>query len=117
MDTCTYMSFLSRRRVFGTTTRDFVFPHCGTLLQARLGARGCPAFSVETACSGFIYALSIADKFIRTNSAQRVLVVGAETLSRITDFSDRTWLWAAAGCGCCSAPTSNLRPPGLVRPS
>ena len=51
--------------VFGTTTPDLVFPNCGALLQARLGARGCPAFSVETACSGFIYALSIADKFVQ----------------------------------------------------
>src|ERR1044071_3255074 len=59
------------------------------LLQARLGARGCPAFSVETACSGFIYALSIADKFIKTGEAKCALVVGAETLSRITNWSDR----------------------------
>jgi len=76
--------------VFGTTTPDFVFPNCGTLLQARLGARGCPAFSVETACSGFIYALSIADKFIKAGEAKCALVVGAETLSRITDWSDRS---------------------------
>src|SRR4051812_29008147 len=75
--------------VFGTTTPDLVFPNCGTLLQARLGARGCPAFSVETACSGFIYALSIADKFVKCGEAKCALVVGAETLSRITDWSDR----------------------------
>ena len=75
--------------VFGTTTPDLVFPNCGTLLQARLGARGCPAFSVETACSGFIYALSIADKFVKSGEAKCALVVGAETLSRITDWSDR----------------------------
>jgi 3-oxoacyl-[acyl-carrier-protein] synthase-3 len=67
-----------------------VFPNCGTLLQARLGCLGVPAFSVEAACSGFIYALSIAEKFVRLDAAQRVLVVGAETLSRITDFTDRT---------------------------
>ena len=60
------------------------------LLQARLGCkRGCPAFSVEAACSGFIYALSVADKFIRAGEAKRALVVGAETLSRITDQTDR----------------------------
>src|SRR5688572_29367752 len=76
--------------VFGTTTPDQVFPNCGTLLQHRLGARGCPAFSVETACSGFIYALSIADKFIKAGEAKCALVVGAETLSRITDWSDRS---------------------------
>ncbi|HWL63876.1 MAG TPA: beta-ketoacyl-ACP synthase III [Steroidobacteraceae bacterium] len=76
--------------VFATATPDLVFPNSGTLLQARLGCLGVPAFSVEAACSGFIYALSIADKFIRTGSARRALVVGAETLSRITDFTDRT---------------------------
>ena len=76
--------------VFGTTTPDLVFPNCGVLLQARLGARGCPAFSVETACSGFIYALSIADKFVKAGEAKCALVIGAETLSRITDWNDRS---------------------------
>ncbi len=75
--------------VFGTTTPDLVFPNCGALLQARLGIRLCPAFSVEAACSGFIFALSIADKFIRLGDAKCALVVGAETLSRITDWNDR----------------------------
>jgi 3-oxoacyl-[acyl-carrier-protein] synthase III len=76
--------------VFATATPDLVFPNCGTLLQARLGCPGAPAFSVEAACSGFIYALSIADKFVRAGESKRALVIGAETLSRITDFSDRT---------------------------
>ncbi len=76
--------------VFATATPDLVFPNPGTLLQARLGCRGVPAFSVEAACSGFIYALSIAEKFVRTGDARRALVVGAETLTRITDFTDRT---------------------------
>src|SRR5688572_5730055 len=76
--------------IVATATPDLVFPNSGTLLQARLGCLGVPAFSVEAACSGFIYALSIAEKFVRTGSAQRALVVGSETLSRITDFSDRT---------------------------
>lgn len=75
---------------FGTTTPDMVFPNCGALLQARLGCRGAPAFSVETACSGFMYALSIADKFVRFGDARRALVIGAETLSRITDWKDRS---------------------------
>jgi 3-oxoacyl-[acyl-carrier-protein] synthase-3 len=75
---------------FGTTTPDMVFPNCGALLQARLGCRGAPAFSLETACSGFMYALSIADKFVRFGDARRALVIGAETLSRITDWSDRS---------------------------
>jgi len=76
--------------VFATATPDLVFPNCGTLLQARLGCGGAPAFSVEAACSGFIYALSIADKFVRLGDARRALVVGAETLTRITDFTDRS---------------------------
>jgi 3-oxoacyl-[acyl-carrier-protein] synthase-3 len=85
---------------FGTTTPDLVFPNCGTLLQARLGCRGGPAFSVETACSGFMYALSIADKFVRAGEAKRALVVGAETLSRITNWKDRsTAILFADGAG------------------
>ncbi|MBK7249928.1 MAG: ketoacyl-ACP synthase III [Gammaproteobacteria bacterium] len=75
--------------VFGTTTPDLVFPNCGALLQARLGIRGCAALGIEAACSGFIYALSIADKYVRCGEAKCALVVGAETLSRITDWNDR----------------------------
>jgi len=75
---------------FGTTTPDLIFPNCGVLLQERLGCRGTPAFSVETACAGFMYALSIADKYVRLGEAKRALVIGAETLSRITDWSDRS---------------------------
>lgn len=75
---------------FGTTTPDLIFPNCGVLLQARLGCRNVPAFSVETACAGFMYALSIADKYVRCGEAKRALVIGAETLSRITDWSDRS---------------------------
>ncbi len=75
---------------FGTTTPDMWFPNCGVLLQARLGCRGVPAFSVETACSGFMYALSIADQFVRAGRARRALAIGAETLSRITDWTDRS---------------------------
>jgi 3-oxoacyl-[acyl-carrier-protein] synthase III len=85
---------------FGTTTPDLVFPNCGTLLQERLGCIGGPAFSLETACAGFMYALSIADKYIRCGEAKRALVVGAETLSRITDWSDRgTAVLFADGAG------------------
>ena len=75
--------------VFGTTTPDLVFPNCGALLQARLGIRGCAAFSVEAACSSFIFALSTADKFIRLGDAKCALVIGAETLSRLVDWTDR----------------------------
>jgi 3-oxoacyl-[acyl-carrier-protein] synthase-3 len=85
---------------FGTTTPDLIFPNCGTLLQQRLGGRGPPAFSVETACAGFMYALSIADKYVRCGEVRRALVVGAETLSRITDWSDRaTAVLFADGAG------------------
>jgi 3-oxoacyl-[acyl-carrier-protein] synthase-3 len=76
--------------VVGTTTPDVVFPNVGCLLQERLGIHGCPAFSVEAACSGFIYALSIADRFVASGQARCALVIGAETLSRITDWTDRT---------------------------
>jgi 3-oxoacyl-[acyl-carrier-protein] synthase-3 len=75
---------------FGTTTPDLIFPNCGVLLQERLGCRGGAAFSVETACSGFMYALSIADKYVKAGEARCALVVGAETLSRITDWTDRS---------------------------
>ncbi len=76
--------------VVGTTTPDQVFPNVACIIQERLGARGCAAFSVEAACSSFIYALGVADKFIRAEAAKTVLVVGAETISRITDWTDRS---------------------------
>ena len=77
--------------VFGTCTPDYLFPNCGVLLQERLSCdNGCPAFSMESACSGFLYALAVADKFIRCGEVRHALVVGAETLSRVTDWSDRS---------------------------
>jgi 3-oxoacyl-[acyl-carrier-protein] synthase-3 len=75
---------------FGTTTPDLVFPNSGALLQARLGCRGVPAFSLEAACSGFIYALAMADKFVRAGESKCALVVGSEVLSRILDHNDRS---------------------------
>lgn len=75
--------------VVGTTTPDLIFPSTACLLQHRLGAGDCGAFDVNAACTGFIYALSVADKFIRSGSARTVLVVGAETLSRMLDWNDR----------------------------
>ena len=75
--------------VLGTTTPDLVFPSTACLLQHRLGANGCPAFDVNAACSGFIYALSVADQFIRSGMVKNALVVGAETLSRMVDWTDR----------------------------
>ncbi len=76
--------------VVGTTSPDLVFPNVGCLVQERLGIRGCPAFSIEAACSGFIYALTTADRFVVTGQAKCALVIGAETLSRIVDWSDRS---------------------------
>lgn len=75
--------------VVGTTTPDLIFPNVGVLLQEKLGVRGMPAFSLEAACSGFLYGLTVADQFVRNGTAQRALVVGAETMSRIVDWSDR----------------------------
>jgi 3-oxoacyl-[acyl-carrier-protein] synthase-3 len=75
---------------YGTTTPDLIFPNAGVLLQDRLGCRGGPAFALEAACSGFIYALAVADKFVRAGSVRRALVVGSEVLSRIVDQDDRS---------------------------
>lgn len=75
--------------VLATTTPDRVFPSTACLLQQRLDIHGTAAFDVQAVCTGFIYALSIADKFIRTGSARCALVVGTETLSRIVDWNDR----------------------------
>jgi 3-oxoacyl-[acyl-carrier-protein] synthase-3 len=76
--------------VLGTTTPDLVFPSTACLLQHRLGANGCAAFDVNAACSGFVYALAVADKFIASGAAKTALVVGSETLTRMVDWSERT---------------------------
>lgn len=76
--------------VVGTTTPDQVFPNVGCLLQERLGIHGCAAFSVEAACTGFIYALGIADKFVRAGEVRTALVIGAETISKMVDWTDRS---------------------------
>ena len=75
--------------VVGTTTPDLIFPNVGCLVQEKLGIRGSPAFSLEAACSGFIYALTVADQFLRCGQQRRALVIGAETMSRIVDWKDR----------------------------
>jgi 3-oxoacyl-[acyl-carrier-protein] synthase-3 len=75
--------------VLGTTTPDIIFPSTACLLQHRLGANGCAAFDVNAACSGFVYALGVANNFIRAGAARTALVVGAETLSRMVDWTDR----------------------------
>ena len=75
--------------IVGTTTPDIIFPSTACLVQHRLGANGCPAFDVNAACSGFVYALGVADKFIRSGAAKTALVIGAETLTRMIDWTDR----------------------------
>ncbi|MEZ5543913.1 MAG: beta-ketoacyl-ACP synthase III [Lysobacteraceae bacterium] len=75
--------------IVGTTTPDAIFPSTACLLQHRLGANGCAAFDVNAACSGFVYALGVADQFIRAGTSKTALVIGAETLSRLVDWNDR----------------------------
>jgi 3-oxoacyl-[acyl-carrier-protein] synthase-3 len=76
--------------IVATSTPDMVFPSTAALLQQKLGVAGCPVFDVQAVCSGFIYALTVADALIRTGTATKALVIGAEVFSRILDFKDRT---------------------------
>lgn len=76
--------------IVATSTPDMVFPSTACILQNKLGANGCPAFDVQAVCSGFIYALTVADAMIKAGAAKRALVVGSEVFSRILDFTDRT---------------------------
>ena len=76
--------------IVATSTPDMVFPSTATMVQHKLGTAGCPAFDVQAVCSGFIYALTVADSMIRAGSARKALVIGAEVFSRILDFKDRT---------------------------
>ena len=76
--------------IVATSTPDMVFPSAACLVQRKLGIAGCAAFDVQAVCSGFVYALTVADAMIRTGAATRALVIGAEVFSRILDFDDRT---------------------------
>jgi 3-oxoacyl-[acyl-carrier-protein] synthase-3 len=76
--------------IVATSTPDMVFPSTATILQHKLGVAGCPAFDVQAVCSGFVYALVVADAMIRTGTASKALVIGAEVFSRLLDFNDRT---------------------------
>lgn len=76
--------------IVATSTPDMVFPSTACILQNKLGANGCPAFDVQAVCSGFVYALTVADSMIRSGAASRALVVGAEVFSRLLNFDDRT---------------------------
>jgi len=75
--------------IVATSTPDFIFPSTACLIQGRLGNKGAAAFDIQAVCSGFTYALGIADKFIRSGSHKKALVIGAEVFSRILDWSDR----------------------------
>ena len=72
-----------------TSTPDMVFPSAACIVQRKLGVHGCPAFDVQAVCSGFVYAMTVADSMIRTGSASKALVIGSEVFSRILDFDDR----------------------------
>jgi 3-oxoacyl-[acyl-carrier-protein] synthase-3 len=76
--------------IVATSTPDMVFPSTACILQHKLGVAGCAAFDVQAVCSGFVYALTVADAMIQTGAASKALVIGAEVFSRILDFSDRT---------------------------
>ncbi len=76
--------------IVATTTPDRIFPSTACLLQSRLDNHGCAAFDVQAVCTGFVYALGVAEKFVKTGAAKKALVVGAETLSRILNWEDRT---------------------------
>ena len=76
--------------IIATTTPDKVFPGTACIVQRRLGIGGCGAFDIQAACSGFVYGLDLGDRYIRTGAAKNVLVIGAETLSRLTNWDDRT---------------------------
>jgi len=99
--------------IVATTTPDLVFPSTACLLQERLGVHGSAAFDIQAVCTGFIYALSVADKFIKTGAANKALVVGAETLSRIIDWTDRdTCVLFGDGAGAVILEASEQ--PGIV---
>ena len=76
--------------IVATSTPDMVFPSAACLVQQKLGVHGCAAFDVQAVCSGFVYALTVADSMIRTGAASKALIIGAEVFSRILDFNDRT---------------------------
>jgi 3-oxoacyl-[acyl-carrier-protein] synthase III len=99
--------------IVATTTPDKVFPSVATMVQRKLGVSGCPAFDVQAVCSGFVYALAVANNFIKAGTNQCVLVIGAETFSRITDYTDRSncILWGdGAGAVILKAGTE----PGII---
>ena len=99
--------------ILATSTPDMVFPSTACIVQHKLGIVGCPAFDVQAVCSGFVYALTVADAMIRTGTARRALVIGAEIFSRILDFNDRgTCVLFGDGAGAVVLEASDK--PGLL---
>ena len=99
--------------ILATSTPDMVFPSTACIVQNKLGIVGCPAFDVQAVCSGFVYALTVADAMIRTGTARRALVIGAEVFSRILDFTDRsTCVLFGDGAGAVVLEASDV--PGLL---
>ena len=99
--------------IVGTCTPDVPTPNVGTIIQEKIGLKNFPAFSIEAACSGFIYAINLANKFILSGDSKCALVIGAETLSRITDWEDRnTCVLFADGAGAAILKPSN--DPGII---
>jgi 3-oxoacyl-[acyl-carrier-protein] synthase-3 len=99
--------------IVGTVTPDKIFPSTACILQRRLGIRGCPAFDIQAACSGFIYALDIANRLIQTGAAKTALVIGSEILSRLTNWEDRgTAVLFGDGAGAVILQASDE--PGLI---
>ena len=99
--------------ITGTTSPDVVFPNVSSIIQHRLGIPACPAFSLEAACSSFIYALTVADKFIKTGEAKCVLVTGAECITKLLDWSDRNTC-VLFGDGAGSAIVVPSEEPGIL---
>lgn len=99
--------------VLGTCTPDKIFPSTACIIQRKLGIRNCPAFDVSAVCSGFVYALDVANRFIKTGGAKTALVIGAETLSRIVNWEDRgTAVLFGDGAGCVVLTASDE--PGIL---
>ncbi len=99
--------------VLATTTPDVIFPSTACLLQQRLGIHGCPAFDIQAVCAGFIYALSVVDQFIKSGGAKCALVVGAETMTRLLDWTDRnTCVLFGDGAGAVVVEADNK--PGML---
>ena len=99
--------------IVATSTPDMVFPSTACIVQQKLGIAGCPAFDVQAVCSGFVYALTVADSMIRTGAANKALVIGAEVFSRLLDFDDRgTCVLFGDGAGAVVLQASDA--PGLI---